>query len=276
MLAITIKKTVFPNYSLGFLSIYAGFTIWIIIKYFLWDANLYLGLLLAPYICTINQQQKSLRYFVPTLLAVALAFLMPVKTMLFLAILFAVLLLIENAAGKISVLLLFLMVLISPVFKHITRLAEFPIRLWLSEQVATFLSLTGNNALASGNQILLDNYEFSVDPACAGLNMLVTSLIIYLFVLAYYQRQLEKQLSFLTVFFLALITILLNIACNFFRILLLVTFKIMPGTFLHDFMGIACLIIYVILPLLGGIKPLLYWLGKNKDSNKSDWNNPDS
>lgn len=254
-----------PYLTIGFILAYGCLIFWLIGQYFLWDANLYLGLLLAPYICTVNQEQKSLRYLFPALIAILIALLLPVKSMLFIAVLFAAMLLIENAIGKLSEVILFLLLLISPVFKHVTSLAEFPVRLWLSEQVAALLNLMGINAAASGNQILLAKYEFSVDPACAGLNMLVTSLIICLFVLAHYQRQSGKYFRFLHILALFMATIALNIVSNFFRILLLVTFKIMPGTFFHDFVGICCLIIYVIFPLMKGVKPLLNWLGKARE-----------
>lgn len=265
-----MKRPSMPYPTMGFFLAYMCLALCLLSKYFLWDANLYLGLLLAPYICRVDQKQKSLRYLLPALIALILALLLPVKTMLFIALLFSVMLLVENSIGKLSEELLFLLLLISPVFKHITRLAEFPVKLWLSDQVATLLNFSGIDSIASGNQIVMAHYEFSVDPACAGLNMLVTSLIIFLFILAHYQRLAGKQFHFLHILILSIVTVSLNIVCNFFRILLLVSFKIMPGTFFHDFTGICCLIIYVILPLMKGIKPLLTWLGKERKNDKPE------
>lgn len=242
--------------------VYLALVIWFIPGYFKWDANLVMGMLLVPYVCGVDQEKRSLRYLIPALLSMSLAMTAPVNTLFFVALLFAVLLLIENSIGKVSNIFLFLALLISPVFGHITRMGEFPVRLWLSEKVADVLAFTGMQVSAAGNQILMGNYEFSVDQACAGLNMLVMSILICLFVLAWYQRQMSKTLAFKYLWMLSFITILLNIACNFFRILLLVRFKIMPGTFLHDAVGIGCLVVYVLLPLLIGIKPIVKRLGK--------------
>ncbi|MBD1365062.1 exosortase N [Mucilaginibacter sp. ZT4R22] len=241
---------------------YLVLALWFVPGYLIWNANLVMGLLLIPYICKADKTRYSLRYLLPAVLATGLAVVLPVNTLFFVAMLFVVLLLIENSIGRMGDSLLLLIILISPVFGHFTRLGEFPVRLWLSERVADVLSAGGIPASAAGNQIVLGNYEFSVDPACAGLNMLVTSVLIGLFVLNWYQKQSGRMLSFKWLALLCTLTVALNVVCNFFRILLLVAFKIMPGTFLHDAVGIGCLLIYVLAPLLLGIKPLLVWFGK--------------
>jgi exosortase N len=92
--------------------------------------------------------------------------------------------------------------------------------------------------------------------------MLVLSVLIGLFVLSWYQKQMGKVLGFKWLTLLCTLTVALNVVCNFFRILLLVAFKIMSGTFLHDAVGIGCLLIYVLAPLFIGIKPLLARVGK--------------
>lgn len=264
MLTIQLKTLIKPQPAILFGLAYLVLALWFIPGYFMGDANVVMGALLIPYICTVDKSRRSLRYLLPALLAAVLALLLPVNTLFFVALLFAALLLIECTIGRVSDILLFLLLLISPVFGHITRMGEFPVRLWLSDKVAAVLAMGGQQASAAGNQIMLGNYEFSVDPACAGLNMLVMSVLVCLFVLAFYQRQSGKVLAFKWLALLCVVTVALNIGCNFFRILLLVMFKIMPGTFFHDAVGIGCLCLYVLLPLLLGIKPLLVRFGKVK------------
>ena len=250
-----------PVLAIGFGLTYLFIALWLLPAYLTWDANLFAGLLFAPYICTTDLTRYSLRYLVPALLTLALAILVPVKTMLFIAALFAVLLLLENSLGRLSESFLFLLFLISPVFKYVISTVDFPVRLWLTERVSDLLNIIGIKAAAAGNQIQLDRCDFSVDPACAGLNMLIISLIICLFILMHYQRQTGKRLKFLYLTILFLATIGLNVIANFFRILLLVFFKIMPDTFLHAVVGLGCLVVYVILPLLKGVGPLLNFAG---------------
>ena len=267
MLAIALKKANLYGTTIGFGIAYLGIAIWFLPHYLTGDTNLYLGLLLLPYTCTVNKEQQSLRYAAPALLVIVLAILLPVKTLFFLALLFAVLLLIESSMGKISNTFFFLLLLISPVFQHITHMGEFSVRFWLTEKVAGTLTFIGISATAAGNQVQLGKYEFSVDPACAGLNMLVISLLLFLFAVAFYQKQYNKQLGFIWLTALFTLTILLNIACNFFRILVLVLFKIMPGTFFHDFVGIVCLILYLMLPLMLFTKPLVNRFGRTRQVN---------
>lgn len=262
MLAITLKRPSIPVITIILGLVYLIMAVIFIPGFIKWDTNLYAGILLAPFICTVNSSQLSLRYLLPAALALMLAVMMPVNTLYFIAMVFALLLLIENCLGKVSHATLFLLFLVSPVFKYLILVVDFPVRLWLTGKVAGLLNIMGLKAIASGNIIAMDKFEFSVDPACAGLNMLIISLIICLFILMHYQKQTGRQLSFIPVACLFLFTAVLNVIGNYFRILLLVLFKIMPGTFFHDFVGIITLSTYVILPLITGIKPCLNHFGR--------------
>ncbi len=272
MLALQLYKPLNRFLPIGFCLAYLCILILLMQNYFLWNANVFTGLALAPCICSVEYEKRSLRYLIPALLMGGIALLIPAKTALFLAMVFAALLLAENLWGKINPVLLFLLLLISPLFTYASSLFGFPIRLWLSEVAARIIGFLGIKAFASGNIITLDNYEFSVDQACAGLNMLATSLIICLFIIAFYQRKLAKQLSFLQVILLLTGTVGLNIVCNLFRIILLVLFKIMPDNFLHDGIGVICLVGYVIIPLLFLTKLLIEKQAKVKVNEETKLN----
>jgi len=230
--------------------IYIGIAARLGIIYFKWDANMVLGLALLPYICTVKRGGLSLRHLVPAIVFTTVAIYFPVKTNLFLALLFSALLFFENLKGKISLVLFLLLLLISPAFEYISNTFSFPLRIWLSEVAASLFASMGMEASAAGNIIRLKGFEFSVDQACAGLHMLATSFMICLFIIAHYQRQAAKQLHLVWILFLLVFTFALNILCNLCRILLLVFFKIPAGTTMHDLTGIICLLIYVVLPLL--------------------------
>ena len=275
MLTISTGKITISYISLWTAAGYLLLILWLVPGYLQWNANVYAGLLLSPFICTIKQGEYSWRYLLPALLTITAAAFMPVRTTFFLAVLFTALFFIENHFGKLNDAFLFLMILISPVFKYMTSLVDFPVRLWISEQVAGLLSSAGINAAAAGNQIEMNDVVFSVDPACAGLHMLILSLIICLFLLMHHQRKTERQLQFLSLVCVFMLTIGLNLVCNFFRILLLVTFKIMPGTLLHDLIGIVCLTIYVIVPLMIGLKPILKQFGTRKATERLVSNSSD-
>ncbi|AYL98336.1 exosortase N [Mucilaginibacter celer] len=230
--------------------IYTGIAIKLCLTYFKWNADMLLGLALLPYICKVKRGGFSPRYLVPALLFAVIAFRFPVKTNLFLALLFAGLLFFENLKGKISPVLFLLPLLISPAFEYISGTFSFPLRIGLSEVAATLLGFMNIKAQASGNIIQLNGAEFSVDQACAGLHMLASSFMIGLFMIAHYQRQTAKQLHLMWILLVLVLTFALNIACNLCRIMLLVIFKIEAGAPMHDITGIICLLVYVVLPLL--------------------------
>src|SRR5438067_2098126 len=192
--------------------------------YFLWNADLLMGIALAPYIWRVKPREYSMRYFLPSVIFGVTALIFPVKTTLFVALLLAVLLFFENFKGKVSLVLLFLLLLVSPLFAYVSNAVSFPIRIWLSEAAVSILNTGGIVANASGNIIELNGAEFSVDQACAGLHMLSMSFIICLFVIAHCQRQTVKQLGFIKMVLALALTFLLNIVANLCRILLLVLF----------------------------------------------------
>ncbi|EOR93667.1 hypothetical protein ADIARSV_3176 [Arcticibacter svalbardensis MN12-7] len=223
-------------------------------SYYLWNANLFIGLLLAPYICSFNMGKFSIRYLIPAVVFIVLALFIPVRTTVFIALLFSFLFFLENYIGTTSSMLLFLLLLISPIFNYLSNVIGFPIRLYLSDFAAIILGWAGSHTQAYGNIIVQGNNEFAVDQACAGLNMLATSLIICLFIIAYYQKRTNKRFSFVRILTLLVITTGLNMICNLIRIVLLVQFKIPAESIYHDLIGILCLLVYVMIPLMLLIK----------------------
>ncbi|MCD0489102.1 exosortase N [Pedobacter sp. MC2016-14] len=242
------------NYYYGLLAIYTFFAIYLLRVYFLWDLNAGFGFLLLPYFLGVKSKQRSWRYLVPSLLAVGLVLAFPVKTLLFIALLFTALLLIESHKGKLNSCVLVLLFIISPVFKFISTTISFPIRLWLTEKATALLFLLGMPAHSQGNIIKFNGQDFSVDEACAGLNMLNTSLILCISILIYYQKNTGKSLAFPHILGFLFFTTFLNLACNLLRILILVILNIEEGTIGHEVIGLICLAVYVFLPLLSASK----------------------
>lgn len=255
-----------------FYAAYLLLLFWLAMLFFKWDGTTIMALMLAPYVLMIDTSRRSARYFFPAVGALVLAILMPVHTMLYMSLVLSGLFLIENCLGKTNRSILWLAALASPVFGDVSRLFEFPVRLWLTARVVDLVNATGRHASAAGNLIAIDKYEFSVDTACAGLNMLATSLLITLMLLAFYKRREQRQLSLGWSAAVMVLTIVLNVACNFFRIWFIVTLKIMPGTLMHDITGIVCLAVYVIIPMIVGIKYFYRRLGKTQEPAPATFN----
>lgn len=225
--------------------------------------TLYLGLAILPFSLRMDKGVCSTRYLIPALLFIILGLLVPARSVIYFAILFTALLLFETFKGKINFSALFVLVIISPLFKFFSDTLGFPLRLWLSNIVAQTMAFVGMPCRSAGNIIYIDHYEFYIDQACAGLNMLHVSLLLGIFIVSMQQKKENKQIGFFPTVLFLLLVLALNICSNFFRILLIVIFKIMPGTTLHEFAGLLSMIIYVILPLLYLSKKTLNYCGKN-------------
>lgn len=179
-----------------------------------------------------------------------LAWLLPVKTFLYFSVGAAVLFLIESTHGSQGGLPLVIIGLMAPVFKYFVNVFSFPIRLQLTAWAGKLLSVAGTATDVKGNMIFTRNGGFSVDPECMGLNMMTTSLVLGIMLVALYQQQFARRLALWQTGIVLLVIALLNIVCNLFRIVCLVQFELLPDTLAHDLAGLACLLVYVVIPAL--------------------------
>jgi exosortase N len=225
------------------------------LKYFS-GANCTIGLCLLPFAFFRNGSTRvNYFYLVTTLFFGAVAIFYNVRLFYFVALAAYVLFVVELISGRVDLLILFLLLLMCPIFLQVVGILGFPIRLQLSQWAGSILQFTGMNVTVEGNTMTLNGTDFAVDEACMGLNMLVISLLMGIFVIIYQYRTTGLRLSFklLSAFFLSVF--LLNIVSNVMRIVFLVAFGIMPQNSWHEVVGILCLISYVMVPLyfLAGI-----------------------
>lgn len=220
--------------------------------YFRWSSvGFILGLIALQVTTSFNKNAKgSMRFFWGALFLFALFMLIPAKTFLYLSLAAAGLFFTETFYGRINLLPQLVLIVMSPWANTMANLFSFPIRLQLTACAGKLLSITGAAVSVQGNILLSDGREFSVDPACMGLQMIVTSLLCGLILLGFYQKKLAKELRAWQVICMLGLIILLNIVANLFRIICLVQFNILPDNFMHEMMGIICLAGYVIIPVM--------------------------
>jgi exosortase N len=136
------------------------------------------------------------------------------------------------------------------------------------EHFPQIVQLSGTPCEVSGNLISLNGTGFSVDPACMGLNMMITSLLTGVILLAFYQRSYRLQLQAWKVLLVLGFISCLNIFSNLFRIIALVQFNIMPGNIMHEITGMACFILYVMLPGMLACKWTVQHWGKIRNDQQ--------
>jgi len=125
---------------------------------------------------------------------------------------------------------------------------SFPIRLKLSEWAGQVLRWVNMDIQVKGNILILDGNTFSVDPACIGLNMVITSLVLGIVILAFFEKKYQGFLSFWKIIAFLGSILAFAIVSNFIRLLTLIIFHILPENPMHDVVGILSLGIYVLLP----------------------------
>jgi len=233
-------------------------------QYIQWtSAAFILGMIALPVTTEFNRSVKGgFRFFRTTILFFTLFLLLPVNTFLYLSVAAALLFFAETFIGRINLLPQLVILIMAPWAGAFVNLFSFPVRLQLSIYAGKLLSLIDKAVTVEGNVITCAGQSFSVDPACMGLQMMITSLLCGLLVLGLYQKKLQKALKNWQVLILLVLIIPFNIIANLFRIVLLVQFRIMPENPLHEIMGILCLLTYVFVPLLVSIPWLVERYGK--------------
>ena len=251
-LPLSFKMATPQRMALGLYLVYAIVMLVALRTYLEWQSvNVVLGLLALPMVTVIQQHNgKNIRYGTAAALFALLTVLLPHKTLLYFSIAFACFFVTENFLGKTNLLPFGVMCLMSPVFQFIANVFSVPIRFQLTNWAGAIMNLGQGNITVNGNVIISNNSEFSVDPACMGLNMMVTSLLLQLIIIAMYQRKYKLQLLWWQVAGLLALSFALNIVSNLFRIICLVWFNILPGTTMHELGGIFCLLVYVIIPMV--------------------------
>ncbi|WP_138990046.1 exosortase N [Larkinella sp. C7] len=159
--------------------------------------------------------------------------------------------------------------LASPGLRWLTTVFGFPIRLQLSAGVVAILQMLGADATVSGNLIRLNGVDFAVDPACMGLQMTGLSMLASLFLVIHLENRTHTRLSFGWLVLVGVGTGGLLVLTNLLRILTLVVFRIAPEDPLHDLVGLACLALYLLVPLTWGLQRLYSRVGKPLPAHSS-------
>lgn len=190
-----------------------------------------------------------------------LAFAYHMRVFYFLGLAAYVLFVVELFFGGISPLILFLVMLLCPIFSQVVGILGFPIRLHLSQWAGGILQWIGQPVTVEGNIMTLNGSDFAVDEACMGLNMIVISFLMGIFVIVYEYRATGLRLSFKVLFGYFICVFVLNIFSNLMRIISLVMFAIPADNPWHEIVGILCLAFYVMIPLYFLARTLIRFYG---------------
>ena len=239
------------NIFFGLLFVYVLLFIYFFANgYLLGDATFWIGTGLIPFVLLSSKSKKrTLRFLPAALLLFVACFFIKAQSIRYLFLLFSIVFLIESFKGKLNASLFWILLIISPLFRYLSEIFTFPIRLKLSSWTGIFLETAGFPVQVSGNIIQVNGSDFSVDPACMGLQMVGFSFLAGIFLITNSERLTNRKLPFLLFVLIMMTAFALNILSNLMRILALVIFAIPPQNPMHDVVGILSLLLYVWLPL---------------------------
>lgn len=251
--------------SFVLLTLYAAIVLyWMWTGYLRGDATFVAGLGVMLLAVVVRQPGAgSWRFGMLAALCVGLALVVPARTFHFMALVFSAFFVFENTKGKINEAPLLVAFLLTAVVKTMSIVLGFSLRLELSKIAATALRFLDPEAVAEGNIIRFDGKDFSVDPACMGLQMLEVSFLFYFFLLGLFERRTGRKLSLFTLVAVTVAVGFLNLIFNQLRIVFLVLFHIVPGNPMHDAAGLAGLALYVFIPVWFGLR----WLYRRASSS---------
>lgn len=251
------KIASFSNYLLPFSS--AIIAIFLLKDYFIPGIQIALGIMVAPFIFKIQKHSYSYRYAYLFFLFLSAYYLLHIYVLLFISVGCLLFFSIECQTGKIGILPFLFLICISPAMHYISNVFTFSLRLELSKYAAQILTMVGMAVKNKGSYFVLsDGSSYSVDTACIGLNMFNTGLTTSLLLIGFSEQKTKKSLSYFAISLVFIFTIACLIFTNLIRIVTLVFFKSPPETWQHDFIGIASLSLYTVLPVYA----IIYFIQK--------------
>lgn len=209
-----------------------------------------LGVISFPFLIHVGKQKMDYRYLIIAFVSGLGAWWSGSFSLFYFTFSFGTCFILNAYLGQINKLPIILMLLVSPLFAHLSSMLSFPIRLQLSDWVSKTLSTVGFDIVSEGNLLVISGARFLVDQECVGLKMLITGMVLILIILAFFERKHKRQFALWQILVALAIGLLFNVLANFSRILVLVLFQIGPERIMHEVVGILSLLAYNLLPLI--------------------------
>lgn len=234
--------------------------------WYLTTLNCIIGFCLMPFVVHITGKSRWNLFALAVIIVLGiLSIVYHHKVFYFLTLAFAIIFLVDFFVGKVSEMVYFLIVFMSPVFYQVSVILGFPVRLILSSWTGAILKAAGMQVEVMGNSIWINGIDFSVDEACMGLNMLVVSLLLSVFIISQHLRKEKRDLRLMVMVIFFSLVFLFTVVSNLLRIILLVVFQLLPNNPWHEVVGLLCLVVYVLIPVYFVSK----WMARNAGTSIS-------
>ncbi len=234
---------------------YSLFALFSLRNYIFIDSAFILAICAIPLMLMSQKRETSNRLFIPILFLVLVNVFIQTNILRYLSFALSILFLIESHYGKINSTIYAIIIIISPYLKFMHSLYSYDLREKIGKIVERLLIHIQPNTKIYGNSIFFEGQKFSIDPGCAGIQMVFVSFVIGTIFLLYLEQNKLVRFNSLEIIVSLAILFMLNLVNNFIRITFLIVFVILPENALHSIVGLLSLIAFTILPF--GF--LAYW-----------------
>jgi exosortase N len=168
----------------------------------------------------------------------------------FLAVLILLTILFFATTGRFSTIGFFCLLLFSSIFGKIFDTSTTEIKQFLCKIAYHSLKNFIKIDKIEGVCFYISNKQISIDTACMGLSMLKIGFLFCAYLIVLKQKQQQKVYNYVQIIGLFIISLMLNLLGNYFRIVILVLMGCTTNNLLHQAIGLSCFLVYEVVPLI--------------------------
>ena len=157
--------------------------------------------------------------------------------------------LINTRIGRLNSIAFYTIIFYLPLTRSFFMLFGFHVRIQITKWAGWVLSLVNDNVSFLGSRIWVDGNEFTVDAGCMGLRLVITGFILSLLIMQQLAKRYNVKPDCWFVSSFLLVSLVLVIAANFFRILLTIQFQSCANSWSHELIGLSTFLVFHLVPM---------------------------
>ncbi|MCB0791705.1 MAG: exosortase N [Flavobacteriales bacterium] len=223
--------------------------LWQAMRHF--DALQWFGIALLPFLLGPDRTRQGGRLFLITAAVfTALHLTLGQYYWAFAAALAILYHLLHTRMGRLNVIAFYTLIFYLPLTRSFFTLFGFHVRIAITKWAGLLLAFFHGGVESMDSRLWVDGREFTVDPGCMGLRLVITGFILSLLIMQQVARRWGVRPVRWKVSAFLLLSLLLVILANFFRIVLTVQLRSPAGSVGHELIGLLTLAVFHLLPML--------------------------
>ena len=222
--------------------------LWQAMRHF--DALQWFGIALLPFILSPDRSRRGGGLYLVTAAVFTLLHLILGQYYWAFAAALAILYhLVHTRVGRLNAIAFCTLIFYLPLTRSFFTLFGFHVRILITKWAGKVLALVNGSVQAVDSRMWVDGQEFTVDPGCMGLRLVITAFILSLLIMQQVAKRNGLRPPRWKVSMFLLLSLALVIIANFFRIVLTVQFRSPAGSVSHELIGLVTLAVFHVLPM---------------------------